>query len=274
MKARMQIKISVIICVLAAVLCGCNTVPITGRSQLNVVPDSYINSMALQEYNTFLQDKSTTLSTDASKTAMVQRVGRSIADAVERYMHANGMSDQIAGYQWEFNLIESDQKNAWCMPGGKVVVYTGILGVAQDDTGLAVVMGHEIAHAIAKHGAERMSQSLVAAAGGVALDVALKDESSEKRTLFLAAYGMGASVGVLLPYSRTHEMEADRLGMIFMAMAGYDPQQTVPFWQRMAESSEGGDTPEFLSTHPGSKSRVENIEKHLPEAMYYYNRAQ
>jgi predicted Zn-dependent protease len=253
------------------ILCGCNSVPITGRKQFNVVPDSYVNAMALQEYNAFLQDKNTKLSTDSSKTAMVQRVGRSIADSVERYLKNNGMADEIANYQWEFNLIESDQKNAWAMPGGKVVIYTGILEVTQNETGLAVVMSHEIAHAVAKHGAERMSQQLVAVAGGVAVEVATED--SENRELFMAAYGVGASVGVLLPYSRTHEKEADRLGMIFMAMAGYDPRETVGFWERMSADKEG-EIPEFLSTHPGSKSRVENIERHMPEAMYYYNRVQ
>ncbi len=274
MKKLIRRNVLVLVCLVLAVLSGCTSVPITGRSQLNVVPDSFINAMSLQEYNSFLQNPETKLSNDSSKTAMVQRVGRSIADAVERYMRDNYMSDQIAGYQWEFNLVESKEKNAWCMPGGKVVVYTGILDIAQDDTGLAVVMGHEIAHAIAKHGSERMSQSIMATAGGVALDYSMKDQSSETRNLFLAAYGVGASVAVLLPYSRTHEMEADRLGMIFMGMAGYDPRQAVGFWERMAAGSEGGSMPEFLSTHPASASRIQNIRNHLPEAMMYYNRSQ
>lgn len=274
MKSMIQRSRLLLMCLLIAILSGCTSVAITGRKQLNVVPDSFINAMSLQEYNTFLQDPETKLSTDSSKTAMVQRVGRSIADAVERYMRENDMSDQIAGYQWEFNLVESKEKNAWAMPGGKVVVYTGILEIAQNDTGLAVVMGHEIAHAIAKHGAERMSQTIMATAGGVALNVALDDESSETRELFLAAYGVGASVAVLLPYSRTHEKEADRLGMVFMAMAGYDPRQAVGFWERMAADSEGGQGPEFLSTHPASQSRIQNIRNHLPEAMMYYNRSQ
>ena len=273
MNTLKQLKTWVLGILFVFIFSGCTTVPITGRSQLNMVPDSFINSMAAQEYSSFLKSPETKLSTDASKTAMVQRVGRSIADAVERYMRDNWMTDQIAGYQWEFQLVESTEKNAWCMPGGKVVVYTGILDVARDDTGLAVVMGHEIAHAIAKHGAERMSQSIMATAGGVALNAALDEKSSETRELFLTAYGVGASLAVLLPYSRTHEMEADRLGMIFMAMAGYDPRQTVDFWQRMAADKEG-DIPEFLSTHPASESRIQNIRNHLPEAMSYYNRNQ
>ena len=274
MIAQFRHHIIVLALLCGVLISGCTSVPITGRKQLNMVPDSFINSMALQEYNAFLQADTTKLSNNASQTAMVQRVGRSIADAVEKYMRDNGMYDQIAGYQWEFNLVENDEKNAWCMPGGKVVVYTGILPIAQDDTGLAVVMGHEIAHAIAKHGSERMSQQIMATAGGVALDVALDEQSSETKELFLTAYGVGASVAVLLPYSRTHEKEADHLGMIFMGIAGYDPREAIDFWERMAADSEGGSVPEFLSTHPASQSRIENIRSHLPEAMMYYNRSQ
>jgi predicted Zn-dependent protease len=171
-------------------------------------------------------------------------------------MNENGHADLIADYQWEFNLIDSDQKNAWAMPGGKVVVYTGILEVAQDDAGLAVVMGHEIAHAIARHGAERMTQGLTITLGGVALDKALEDEPSATRNM--------------LPYSRTHETEADRLGLIFMAMAGYAPEEAVGFWQRMAQSKDGSAPPEFLSTHPADETRIRNIKADLYEARRYY----
>ncbi|MHC5000366.1 MAG: M48 family metallopeptidase [Planctomycetota bacterium] len=251
-----------VLCVLMVFLAGCTTVPITGRSQFNTVPDSLINSMALQEYNTFLKSPENKLSTDPEKTAMVQRVGDRIADAVERYMNENGHADLIADYQWEFNLIDSDQKNAWAMPGGKVVVYTGILEVAQDDAGLAVVMGHEIAHAIARHGAERMTQGLTITLGGVALDKALEDEPSATRNIFLTSYGLGATIGVMLPYSRTHETEADRLGLIFMAMAGYAPEEAVGFWQRMAQSKDG--------THPADETRIRNIKADLYEARRYY----
>ena len=260
-------------CLLLMVLAGCTTVPITGRSQFNAVPDSLINSMALNEYTAFLKSPETKLSTDPEKTAMVQRVGTRIADAVTRYMTDNYMADQLAGYQWEFNLVDSDEKNAWAMPGGKVVVYTGILEVAQDETGLAVVMGHEIAHAIAKHGSERMTQGLMVTLGGVALDQALKDEPSATRNIFLTSYGVGATVGIMLPYSRTHEKEADRLGLIFMAMAGYDPEAAVGFWERMAELKDGPSMPEFLSTHPASQTRIENIENYMHEAKVYYQRS-
>jgi len=267
---KQRIQRFFLFCVLLMFLVGCTTVPITGRSQFNTVPDSLINSMALQEYNSFLKSPENKLSTDAEKTAMVQRVGGRIADAVERYMNDHYLTDQIADYKWEFNLIDSDQKNAWAMPGGKVIVYTGILDTTQDEAGLAVVMGHEIAHAIARHGAERMTQGLTITLGGIALDKALEDEPSATRTIFLTSYGIGATVGVMLPYSRTHETEADRLGLIFMAMAGYAPEEAVGFWQRMAKSKEGSGMPEFLSTHPADETRIMNIKRYLPEARRYY----
>jgi predicted Zn-dependent protease len=273
MTDRIRRSVLLAACLLPAILAGCDTVPITGRSQFNTIPDSLINSMALEQYNGFLKDPANKLSTDAEKTAMVQRVGTRIAGAVEKYMTENYMQDRIAGYKWEFNLIESKEKNAWCMPGGKVVVYTGILPICQDDAGLAVVMGHEIAHAIAKHGAERMTQGLMVTLGGVALDQAMKDEPAKTRQIFLTSYGIGATVGVVLPYSRTHEKEADRLGLIFMAMAGYDPQAAVGFWERMAASKDGASVPEFLSTHPASESRIQNIKDYMSEANVYYQRS-
>ena len=270
MKHRIRQSFLLSACLLLMIFLGCTTVPITGRSQFNTVPDSVINSMALQEYNTFLGSPENKLSTDPEKTAMVQRVGERIADAVELYMNEHDLADRIADYEWEFNLIESDQKNAWAMPGGKVVVYTGILEVAQDDAGLAVVMGHEIAHAIARHGSERMTQGLTIALGGVALDKALEDEPSATRNIFLTSYGVGTTVAIMLPYSRTHETEADRLGLIFMAMAGYAPEEAVGFWQRMAQSKDGSAPPEFLSTHPADETRIRNLKSDLYEARRYY----
>ena len=270
MKHRIRQSFLLSACLLLMIFLGCTTVQITGRSQFNTVPDSVINSMALQEYNTFLGSPENKLSTDPEKTAMVQRVGERIADAVELYMNEHDLADRIADYEWEFNLIESDQKNAWAMPGGKVVVYTGILEVAQDDAGLAVVMGHEIAHAIARHGSERMTQGLTIALGGVALDKALEDEPSATRNIFLTSYGVGTTVAIMLPYSRTHETEADRLGLIFMAMAGYAPEEAVGFWQRMAQSKDGSAPPEFLSTHPADETRIRNLKSDLYEARRYY----
>jgi predicted Zn-dependent protease len=251
-------------------LAACATVPITGRQQLNLVPDASMLSMSLEEYDKFLKDHK--LSNDPDKTAMVKRVGVRIQRAVEQYFRQNNLQAELANYSWEFNLVESKEVNAWCMPGGKVVVYTGILPYTQDETGLAVVMGHEIAHAVAKHGNERMSQALLVVLGGVALSEALKNKPDTTQALWLAAYGLGSQVGILLPYDRLQENEADRLGLIFMAMAGYDPNAAVPFWKRMAAKKEGGSMPEFLSTHPSDQNRIKNIQSLIPEAMKYYKK--
>lgn len=254
--------------VLAAVLIACTTVPITGRKQLNLIPQSDMLSMSYQQYDAFLKENK--LSTDPQATAMVKRVGSRIQKAVEQYFAEQKMSSHLQGYNWEFNLVESDQVNAWCMPGGKVVVYTGILPLTQDEAGLAVVMGHEIAHAVAEHGNERMSQALLQQLGGVALTVAMRDKPEETRNLWLSLYGVGTTVGAILPYSRLHESEADELGLIFMAMAGYDPNAAIPFWQRMAALKGGQTPPEFLSTHPSDETRIRKIKEILPKAMKYY----
>ena len=250
---------------------SCATVPITGRSQLHLIPDSEMMSMSYSEYGQVL--KNSKLSTDAKQTDKIRRVGVRIQGAVERYFAEQGMSDRLSGYRWEFNLVEGKDVNAWCMPGGKVVFYTGILPVCQDENGIAVVMGHEVAHAVAGHGGERMSQQLVAQMGGTALSVALKDKPEQTRNLWLGAFGAGAQVGVLLPFSRTQESEADHLGLVFMAMAGYDPNQALAFWQRMSASNQGGAPPEFLSTHPSDQTRIAKIRAELPEAMKHYHPA-
>ncbi|MCK4414707.1 MAG: M48 family metallopeptidase [Candidatus Eisenbacteria sp.] len=252
--------------------CTCSTVPLTGRRQLNLIPESQINSLSLQQYEEFLSAHE--LSRDREATAMVRRVGRNIQQAVEQFYRERGESEALNGYRWEFSLIEDDQVNAWCMPGGKVVVYTGLLPVAQDNAGLAVVVGHEVAHAIARHGNERMSHGLVAQLGGLALDKALENKPEETRGLFMAAYGIGAQVGVLLPYSRLHESEADHLGLIFMAMAGYDPRVAISFWERMVAQKQSAAPPEFLSTHPADETRIRNMRELMPEAMEYYRPGQ
>jgi predicted Zn-dependent protease len=247
---------------------ACSKAPITGRSQLHLVPDSEMLSMANQQYTDFL--KSNKVSTDQVHTDEVKRVGSRIAGAVEKYLNEHGLSSEVKNYSWQFNLIESDEMNAWCMPGGKVVVYTGLLPVTKDDNGLAVVLGHEIAHAVAKHGSERMSQGLLEQLGGIALSTALSKEPAATQQLAMAAYGAGAEVGVLLPFSRTQESEADHLGLIFMAMAGYNPDEAVTFWERMMAASQGGKPPEILSTHPSDANRIAAIKKLLPEAHKYY----
>lgn len=251
----------------ALVVLACATVPLTGRRQLSLVSSSDMLAMSAQQYGEFLKENPP--SGDANGTAQVQRVGRRIQAAVETYMRDHGFASRLGGYDWEFHLVDDKQVNAWCMPGGRVVVYSGLLPVAHDDTGLAVVMGHEIAHAIAEHGNERMSQQMLAEMGGVALDVAMANKPSETRNLWMAAYGAGAQVGVLLPFSRAQESEADRLGLVFMAMAGYDPQQAPAFWERMAAGKSGA-PPELLSTHPSDATRIANLKSLVPEAMKYY----
>ncbi len=251
------------------ILACCSTVPITGRRQLDLIPDDEMMAMSYQQYGEFL--KANKVSVDREKTAVVNKVGVRIQGAVELYFRNQGMSGQLRDYQWEFNLIESDEVNAWAMPGGKVVVYSGLLPVAKTEAGLAVVMSHEIAHAVAKHGDERMSQALLAQLGGVALSEALKDKPEKTQNLWLSVYGVGAQVGVLLPYSRTQESEADHLGLIFMAMAGYDPNEAIDFWERMSAQKSGGAPLEFLSTHPSDRTRIRNMKELISEAMEYYN---
>lgn len=251
------------------ILQSCSTVPLSGRSQLNMIPSSEMLTMSFQQYDQFLKENK--LSTNQAAVNMVKRTGQNIKLAVERYMKENNLSERLKGYDWEFNLVENELVNAWCMPGGKVVVYTGILPVTQDETGLAVVMGHEIAHAIAEHGNERMSQQLLRQVGAVGLMVAMKDEPVQTQALWMAVYGLGTEVGIMLPYSRSHESEADHLGLIFMAMGGYDPREAPKFWERMA-SQGGGQPPEFLSTHPSHQTRIENLNNWIPEAMKYYQK--
>jgi predicted Zn-dependent protease len=226
--------------------------------------------MSYQQYDNFMNTNK--ISTDKKKTALVKKVGSNIQNAVEKFFRENNMSEDLQGYDWEFNLVENDEVNAWAMPGGKVVFYTGILPVCRDEEGIAVVMGHEVAHAVAQHGSERMSQGLMTQLGGAALGVALKDEPEETKALWFTAYGLGTQVGVLLPYSRLHESEADHLGLVFMAMAGYNPNEAVEFWQRMAENKKGGAPPEFLSTHPSDETRINDLKKLIPEAMKYYKK--
>lgn len=270
---RTAVRSSVVATVfLSFVLAGCAEVPITGRKQLSLVPSSLVTSMSIQEYNQFLSENK--VSGNPQQVAMVKRVGQNIVAAVNEFCKTNCDKDPFEGYQWEINLIEDKQVNAFAMPGGKVVVYTGILPVAQNEAGLATVMGHEIAHVFAGHGEERMSQGLLTQLGGMALSVALKNQPEATRNLFMTSYGLGAQVGVLLPYSRLHESEADRLGMIFMAMAGYNPNEAVEFWKRMASAK--GDKaapPEFLSTHPADETRIRKLQELVPEATEYYKPA-
>jgi len=255
---------------LTTLILACSTVPITQRKQVKLIPNSTMFATSFQQYDEFLKEHKN--STNQTQTQMVKTVGSKIQKAVEKYFADKGMSSALKGYNWEFNLVEDPQVNAWCMPGGKVVVYTGILPVTQNEDGLAVVMGHEIAHAIADHGNERMSQQLVLQGLGTTLDKALSDKPEQTKSLWMTTFGVGAQYGALLPFSRMQESEADEMGLIFMAMAGYNPEKAVEFWTRMSKMSGGQKPPEILSTHPSDETRIKNIQEKLPEAMKYYKK--
>ena len=254
------------------VISACKTVPVTGRKQLNLVPDFMIREMAFTQYDSVVR-ASPTLSQYDSRAQMVTRVGNRIQQAVETYMLQNNMSKDLKNFKWEFNTIQENIINAWCMPGGKVVVYTGLLPITQNETALAVVMGHEIAHAIARHGNERMSQALLVGMGGMILEEALKNKKQETQLIFLGLYVVGSNLAYSLPNSRMQESEADKLGLIFMSMAGYNPEEAIPFWQRMAAANKRGKVPEFLSTHPSNETRLRKLGEVIPEIKkrYYLN---
>ncbi len=248
-------------------LVSCAEVPVTGRSQLRLVNNAELYALSFQAYNQFLQENRVV--SNAPQAATVKSVGNKLRAAIETYMRQNNMSQVLEGYKWEFNLVEDKNINAFCMPGGKVVVFTGILPVTQDETGLAVVMGHEIAHAIAEHGNERTSQGLLANGLLQAGSIATQTNPKMAYQLALQAAGLGTQLG-LLAYGRKQESEADEIGLIMMAMAGYDPQAAVPFWQRMAAQGNGQEPPEFLSTHPSSQTRISRLQKLMPKALEYY----
>jgi predicted Zn-dependent protease len=249
---------------------ACTTNAITGRKQLSLVPESQLQQMAQTEYRSFLNENRVVTSSQSKDAEMVKRVGSRIANAVTTFYRGQGLASELQNYQWEYNLVNDNAVNAWCMPGGKIVVYTGLLPVTQNEAALAVVVGHEVAHAVAQHGSERMSQGLLSQLGGVALDVALSNKSQETRGMFNALYGVGSQVGYTLPNSRSQELEADRLGLIYTALAGYNPREAVPLWQRMKAMSTGSRPPQFLSTHPAEDTRIAQLNKHMNEALKYY----
>ncbi len=246
---------------------SCTEVPLTGRRQLRLLPDGLLLNMSMQAFNDFMS-QNPSLPPDNPKSVMVQQSGERIANAVTAYLQEINMERRIRNFAWEFKVVLNEDVNAWVMPGGKVVFYTGIFPLAKDENGIAVVMGHEIAHAVANHGNERMSQQLAVVLGAITLDVALREKPQETRDVFLLAYGVGGTLGTLA-YSRQHEYEADKLGMIFMAMAGYNPNHAIRFWDEMTKLK-GPSIPTFLSTHPSSADRVEAMREFLPEAMKYY----
>ncbi|SFC79998.1 Peptidase family M48 [Zunongwangia mangrovi] len=250
--------------VTALTVVACKVNPFTGEKNLNFVSNDQLFPSSFQQYDAFLDSSNVVTGTTESK--MVKRIGDKIKTAAERYLNANGYQGFLEDFRFEYNLVQDDQVNAFAMPGGKTVVYTGILPITQDETGLAVVMGHEVAHALADHGAQRMSAAQAQQVIGAAGAVALSGKSQQTQQIFAQAYGIGSQVGVMLPFSRSQEAEADRIGLTLMAIAGYDPDEAADLWRRMQQNSGGASTPEFLSTHPSNQTRINNLEAWAPEA--------
>jgi predicted Zn-dependent protease len=251
---------------------ACSRNAVTNRRQFNTIPRDMLQAEALTEYRTFLSTAKVVNTASSRDAEMVKRVGSRIANGITKFYTDQGKGDILVGYQWEFNLVNDPQVNAWCMPGGKVVVYSGLLAVTQNEAALAVVMGHEIAHAVAEHGGERMSQAMALQNLGTLGD-ALTSNKQKTNQIFNTVFGVGAQAGILLPNSRKQELEADRFGLRFCAMAGYNPQEAIAFWKRMAAASEasgGQKPPVFLSTHPSDENRIAQIEKYMSEALGYY----
>lgn len=257
---------AVIVCIVSAQSCATNA--LTGASQLSLVSESELQSLSATQYKDFIKVHEVISPTKDVKSAMVQRVGKKIASAVDKYFTDKNNKAALAGYEWEYNLVKDSAINAWCMPGGKIVVYTGILPYTINENALAIVIGHEVSHALLQHGNKRMSESMIQQLGGAALSSALSSKPAETQDLFMKAYGVGTEIGFMLPFSRSQELEADRYGLIWAAIAGYDPNEAISFWDRMQKSL-GQKQPEFLSTHPSDATRIEKIKTFLPEALKY-----
>lgn len=261
-------KKTAFIIALAVLFSACTRNAVTGRKQVSLFSEATLRQEALTQYQSFLS-QNTVVSQNTSKDAeMVRRVGTRIAKAITDYYTAKGLSKELEGYDWEFNLVNNPEANAWCMPGGKVVVYSGILQYTQNEAALAVVMGHEITHAVAHHGNERISQAAIAQGLGVVGDL-FTSNNPKANALFTNVFAPGAQVAVLMPNSRNQEYEADHFGLNFCAMAGYNPREAVAFWQRMA-AGKSQKTPEFLSTHPSDENRITRLQSHMDEALQYY----
>ena len=252
----------------ALLLSSCGSVPITGRKQLNLVSDSEVLQASLTQYASFM--KTAKISTQTVKSEQVTRVGRKIAAATEAYLNAAGLGREVQNFQWEFNLVKDDQINAFCMPGGKIVVYEGIMNLISSDDELATVLGHEVAHAVAKHSNERMSQQLLAQYGAQALGSILQNQTAQTQQIAQQVYGLGANYAVMLPFSRKHEMEADDMGLVLMAIAGYNLDASLNFWQKMAAASGNKSQSDIASTHPSDAKRIANLQKKIPEVKKQY----
>lgn len=247
-----------------SIFCACKTNPISGKSNLNFYGNKTVFPMAFKEYSNFLEKNKVLENTASSK--QIKEIGLRIKAAAEAYFAHNNNSAYLSDYAWEFNLVDNPQKNAWCMPGGKIVFYTGILPIAKTADGIAAIMGHEVAHALVNHGARRMSAATLKTGADYLVGRITEDKPAQKRKTFLMAYGLGSQVGVMLPFSRSHESEADRIGVTLMTIAGYDPREAALLWERMGAASQGKSPPEILSTHPASSRRIQNIRAHIPYA--------
>ena len=257
-------KIISLVLVLIFVI-SCSTVPITGRKRINFMNDANVLPASFAQYEGFLKENK--ISKNVKMTNEVQTVGVRISKAVDKFMRANNMVSEANSYRWEFNLIEDQTVNAWCLPGGKVVFYTGILPICDNTDGIAAVMGHEVAHAFAKHGQERMTSAYGQQLGGIAVAVGTNNKDPKTQALWNTIYGVGSTVG-MLAYSRTHETEADKLGMVFMIMAGYKPEEAINVWIRMSQRADASNAPpEFMSTHPSNETRIQNLRAYLPKAI-------
>ena len=243
---------------------SCATNPFTGKKTLALVPNSQILPAAFAQYDQVLEESKVVKGT--SDAEMIQRVGRKIAVAAEKWLNANGHQGYLSDYKWEYNLIDENTVNAWAMPGGKIAFYTGILPIAQTETGVAAIMGHEVVHAIANHGQQRMSASQVQQVAGVATSVAVSGKNEQTQQIVGQAFGLGSQFGVMLPFSRSHETEADKIGLTLMAIAGYNPDEAAELWKRMKANSGGEAPPEFMSTHPSNDTRIANLTAWAPAA--------
>ncbi|MEI6522854.1 MAG: M48 family metallopeptidase [Bacteroidota bacterium] len=263
----MNKKVGLPLLLLVVLMFSCTKVPVSGRRQMHLLPESMLINMGASSYRQILQQTPPSSASNVN-SMMVKNMGQKMSQAVAKYLKSKKQSSRIEGFKWEFNLVNSKDVNAFCLPGGKVIINEGILAVTQTEAALAVVMGHEIAHAIARHGNERMSQGLLVATGGLALQIALSQNPSETNNLFLQSYGLGTQMGIL-KYSRTHESEADKIGLIFCAMAGYNPQEAIGFWERMSKIG-GAKPPQILSTHPSDDTRIKDLKAFMPKALKYY----
>lgn len=260
-----------VLLLIAATMISCTSNPLTGKKQMTLLPESELQTMAGNEYRSFLIKSKVIAPAQSRDAQSVKQVGERVVAAVKKFYAEKGITDHLKGYNWELNLVDDKAVNAWCMPGGKIVVYTGLFAITQNDAALAVVMGHEVSHALLQHGNQRMSQGMIQQLGGIAIAVAVADKPRETQDIFLNAYGVGSQLGVLLPFSRKHELEADHYGLIFSAMAGYNPEEAVRLWERMEKASAGNKPVEFLSTHPSEGHRIEQLRKFMPEALKYYH---